>query len=87
MKVYSEELFINVGSSCDLSIRELAEMVSHVVGYDGEIRWDSTQPDGTPRKLMDSSRLRSLGWSPQVSLEAGIRNAYQDFLKRTSVLS
>ncbi len=87
MKVYSEELFINVGSSSDLSIRELAEMVSHVVGYDGEIRWDSTQPDGTPRKLMDSSRLRSLGWSPQVSLEAGIRNAYQDFLKRTSVLS
>lgn len=87
MKVYSEELFINVGSSSDLSIRELAEMVSHVVGYDGEIRWDSTQPDGTPRKLMDSSRLRSLGWSPQVSLENGIRNAYQDFLKRTSVLS
>jgi GDP-L-fucose synthase len=83
MRAYSEEQFINVGSGADLTIRELAERVARVVGYAGEIAWDPGQPDGTPRKLMDSSRLFALGWRPQVDLETGIRGAYEDFLRRT----
>ena len=80
MRNYSEEQFINVGSGTDLPIRELAETVARVIGYRGEIHWDSTKPDGTPRKLMDSSRLRALGWKPQVVFEEGIAGAYRDFL-------
>jgi len=79
---YSEEQFINVGSGSEMSIRELTEAVRRVVGYDGEIVWDTSKPDGMPRRLMDSSRLFALGWRPQVSLEAGIQLAYEDFLKR-----
>ena len=70
----------NVGSGSDLPIRELAEIVARVVGYDGPIEWDSSKPDGTPRKLMDSSRLREHGWAPQISLEDGIRSTYEWFL-------
>jgi GDP-L-fucose synthase len=79
---YSEEQFINVGSGCEVSVRELSETVRRAVGYSGEIVWDTSKPDGMPRKLMDSSRLFALGWRPQVTLEAGIRLAYEDFLKR-----
>ena len=82
MRNYFEEQFINVGSSTDLPIRELAETVARVIGYRGEILWDPTKPDGTPRKLMDSSRLRALGWQPQVAFEDGIAGAYRDFLSR-----
>ena len=82
MEHYSEEQFINVGSATEITIRELAETIRRIVGYDGEIVWDTTRPDGTPRKLMDSSRLFALGWKPQVDLETGIRLAYEDFLKR-----
>ena len=74
--------FINVGYGKDLPIRELALLVKRVVGFEGEITWDTSKPDGTPRKLMDSSRLFALGWKPQVDLESGIRLAYADFLKR-----
>jgi GDP-L-fucose synthase len=83
MRNYSEEQFINVGSGTDLPIRELAETVARVIGYHGEIRWDPTKPDGTPRKLMDSSRLRALGWSPEVPFEEGIGGAYADFLAKS----
>jgi GDP-L-fucose synthase len=79
---YSEEQFINVGSGQEVRIRELAEAIRRIVGYRGEIIWDTAKPDGTPRKLMDSSRLFALGWKPQVDLETGIQLAYQDFLKR-----
>ena len=79
---YSDEQFINIGSGSDLTIRELAERVKHAVGYPGDIAWDPSLPDGTPRKWMDSSRLFALGWRPQVDLDAGIQLAYQDFLKR-----
>ena len=79
---YSEEQFINVGSGSEVTVRQLTETVKRVVGFAGEIVWDSSKPDGMPRKLMDSSRLFALGWRPQVGLEAGIRLAYQDFLKR-----
>jgi GDP-L-fucose synthase len=84
MDHYSEEQFINVGSGAELSIRELAEVVKRVVGFEKEIVWDKSKPDGTPRKLMDSSRLAALGWRPQMDLETGIKLAYEDFLKRQS---
>jgi len=83
MEHYSAEEFINVGSGQELTIRELAETVARLLSYSGTIHWDATQPDGTPRKLMDSSRLNSLGWAPKIPLEEGIRGAYQDFLKQT----
>jgi GDP-L-fucose synthase len=82
MENYSEEEFINVGSGSEISIRELAELVRQLVGYRGDITWDSSKPDGTPRKLMDSARLLALGWRPKVDLAGGIHLAYQDFLKR-----
>jgi GDP-L-fucose synthase len=79
----SELGFINVGYGSDLSIKELAEIVRRIVGFKGQIVWDTSKPDGTPRKLMDTSRLLALGWKPQIDLETGIRLAYEDFLKRS----
>jgi len=84
MEHYSEEQFINVGSGREVTIRELAEIIRTIVGYNGEIVWDTTKPDGTPRKFMDSSRLSAMGWKPQVDLQTGIRLAYVDFLRRFS---
>jgi GDP-L-fucose synthase len=81
MQNYSEEQFINVGSGNDITIKELAELIKSIVGFKGEIRWDPSKPDGSPRKLMDSSRIRSLGWKPQVTLENGLRLAYDALLK------
>jgi GDP-L-fucose synthase len=72
---------INVGCGEDISIRELAETIGKVVGYSGETTFDPSRPDGTPRKLMDSSRLNALGWRAKVGLEAGLTMAYIDFLK------
>ena len=82
LRHYSDEQFINVGSGTDVTIQELATLVARVVGYTGAIDWDTAQPDGTPRKWMDSSRLFALGWRPQVEFEAGIRDAYADFIRR-----
>jgi len=79
MRHYSDEQFINVGYGSDVTIKDLAEMVGRIVGFEGKIIWDATKPDGTPRKLMDSSRLFALGWRPQIDLETGIRLAYEDF--------
>ena len=84
MEIYSEDSFINVGCGSDVPIRELAEMVKQAVGFKGAIVWDTSKPDGTPRKLMDSSRLFALGWRPQIDLPTGIRLAYEDFLKHSS---
>jgi len=84
MQHYSDEQFINVGYGSDISIRDLAEIVRRIVGFDGRIEWDATKPDGTPRKLLDNSRLFALGWKPRIDLETGIRLAYEDFLKRFS---
>ena len=72
---------INVGFGNDVTIRELANAVGQTVGYLGEITFDASKPDGTPRKLMDSHRLNALGWSPKVDLQQGLRQAYSDFLK------
>jgi GDP-L-fucose synthase len=84
MQNYDEEQFINVGSGSEITIRELSELVKCIVGFAGEIVWDTTKPNGTPRKLMDSSRLFALGWRPLVDLEAGIHLAYADFLAKQS---
>lgn len=75
---------LNVGSGYDHTIRELAEHISRVVGYAGVIRFDTTKPDGTPRKLMCSNRLHELGWQPQVSLAYGLQQAYADYKQTTS---
>ena len=82
MEHYDDETIINVGSGYELSIKELAELVKQVVGYPGEIVWDTSKPDGTPRKLMDSSRIKALGWKPSIDMETGIRLAYADFQER-----
>jgi GDP-L-fucose synthase len=74
---------INVGSGTDWSIRELAEAVARTVGYRGRIEWDALQPDGAPRKLLDSSRMRRLGWQPEVPLESGLRRTYDWFVENT----
>jgi GDP-L-fucose synthase len=79
MNHYSDEPSVNVGCGSDLSIQELAELVKRIVGFKGEIAWDSDKPDGTPRKLMDSSRIFAMGWKPKVDLETGLRLAYSDF--------
>ena len=75
---------INVGSGEDITIKELAQTIAKVIGYEGAIEFDPAKPDGTPRKLMDSTRLNNLGWQAGVSLEAGLRLAYGDFLKTYS---
>ena len=72
---------LNVGSGEDLTIGDLAELVRGVVGYEGAVEWDASKPDGTPRKLMDVSRLRGLGWAPTVGLEDGVRRTYQWYLE------
>jgi len=72
---------INVGSGEDITIKELALTIAKVIGYGGAIEFDPAKPDGTPRKLMDSTRLNNLGWQASVSLEEGLRLAYNDFLK------
>lgn len=82
MENYNEKQFVNVGYGSDVTIKELAETVAKVVGFDGGMKYDSSKPNGTPRKLMDSSRLVSTGWKPRTNLEEGIRLAYQDFLNR-----
>jgi GDP-L-fucose synthase len=79
MKHYSEVSHINVGSSIEIPIRDLACQVADAVGFKGEIVWDSSRPDGTPRKLMDNSRLLSMGWKPEIDLPTGLRLAYADF--------
>lgn len=81
LETYSDAEHINVGSGTDVTIRELAGLVQAAVGYEGEIEWDTTQPDGTPRKLMDGSRLRALGWQPKIPLPEGIAGAYRWFLE------
>ncbi len=75
---------LNIGSGEDQTIRELARMVRATVGYEGEIVWDTDKPDGTPRKLLDISRIRGLGWRPRLGLREGLELTYQDFLRRNA---
>jgi GDP-L-fucose synthase len=83
---YSQPGPINVGSGTDLSIKELAMMVREVVGFEGELAFDADKPDGTPRKLMDVSRLECAGWKPQIGLREGIESTYQWFLENVDAL-
>ena len=86
MQRYADESHVNVGWGQDLSIRELAEMVARVVGYEGRLAFDATKPDGTPRKLLDVSRLNGLGWSPTVRLEHGVRTTYEWYLENLAAV-
>ena len=81
---YDGEIAVNVGVGEDISIKELAELIRQVVGFEGEIQWDSSKPDGTPRKLLDVTRLESLGWKAQIRLDEGIRKTYQWFIENSS---
>ena len=80
MNNYSGNETVNAGTGKELTIKELAELVAKVVGYKGEIRWDTTRPNGTPRKLLDVSKATALGWTYKTELEDGIRFSYEDFL-------
>ena len=80
MNHYSGDETVNAGTGKELTIKELTEKVTKVVGYNGEIRWDTTRPNGTPRKLLDVSKAKALGWEAKVDLDEGIRLAYKDFL-------
>ncbi|MCX8143126.1 MAG: GDP-L-fucose synthase [Bacteroidia bacterium] len=78
---YNDSQFVNVGTGKDISIRELAELIKTIVGYEGNIIFDTTKPDGTPRKLLDLNYMHSLGWHHKIELEEGIKMTYQDFLE------
>ena len=80
MKHYSDDGFINVGTGEDISISEFARLVAEVVGYRGQLVWDHSRPDGAPRKLLDISKLATLGWRAKIPLRAGLEAAYKDFL-------
>jgi GDP-L-fucose synthase len=74
--------FINIGTGEDITIRDLAELIRKIVGYEGEIVWNSSKPDGTPRKRLDVTKIRALGWKPKISLEQGIRMTYDWYVSQ-----
>ncbi len=84
MKVYSGEVHVNVGVGSDLPIRELADFIAKVVGFTGSFHYDTRKPDGTPRKLLDVSRLTALGWSAETDLEAGLKRTYDWYVTNIS---
>src|SRR5947199_6589539 len=84
LEKYDSPEIINVGCGEDISIRELAELICDVVGFDGELAWDTTKPDGTPRKLLDVSKIHDLGWQATISLRDGIAQTYDWFLKNVA---
>jgi GDP-L-fucose synthase len=81
---YDQPDLVNIGCGEDVTIRELAETVCDVLGFDGALEFDSSKPDGTPRKLLDISKITSLGWSPKIALRDGIADAYRWFVKNQS---
>lgn len=85
MQQYNEEGLVNVGVGEDITIKELALLIKDIVGYQGEIRHDLSKPDGTPRKLMDVTKLNKMGWKAKIGLEEGIRKVYKDFVKAEPV--
>jgi len=82
LRRYSDDSHINVGTGVEVSIRQLAEQIRDVVYPGAELRFDGSKPDGTPRKLLDVSRLRNLGWAPSIDLDHGIRTTYEWFLEQ-----
>ena len=79
MQAYNEAEFVNIGTGVDITIAALAQLIKEIVGYEGNIVNDTTKPDGTPRKLMDVSKMKALGWSAQIDLESGIRSVYEAY--------
>jgi len=79
MKNYDGREFVNIGTGTDVTIKELAETIAHIVGFKGELYWNTSKPDGTPRKLMDVSKIQKLGWSYSIDLKEGIKSVYTDF--------
>src|SRR5437773_2423051 len=84
LEKYDSPDIINVGCGEDISIRELAELICDIVGFDGDLAWDTTKPDGTPRKLLDVTKLRALGWKPAITMRQGIASTYDWFLKNVA---
>ncbi len=84
MNMYDDGELINIGTGTDLSIKELAELVKEVVGYEGAIEWDTSKPDGTPRRLLDTAKLDGLGWRPKISLNDGLRGVYAWYTEHES---
>ena len=84
MQNYDEPGLVNIGTGEDISIKDLAFLIKRIIGYKGEIKFDTTKPDGTPRKLMDVSKLHNKGWKHTIELEEGIKLAYQDFISKTA---
>lgn len=84
MMEYNEKQFVNIGCGEDLSIKELAQTIQKVIGFEGELKFDTSKPDGTPRKLMDVEKVFATGWRPQTKLEEGIKIAYADFLTKNT---
>ena len=79
MEEYDGKAFINVGTGSDMSINELAELIRRIVGYEGDIVWDTDKPDGTPRKHMNCDRIHALGWTHRIGLEEGLRSVYEEY--------
>jgi GDP-L-fucose synthase len=84
LQKYDSPEIINVGCGEDISIRELAERICDVVGFEGELTWDTSKPDGTPRKLLDVAKLKNLGWQPTISLREGIARTYEWFVNNVA---
>ncbi len=82
LKNYSEPQFLNIGSGEEISIKDLSVMIANTIGYKGKISFDATKPDGTPRKVMDSGKIKQLGWSSKIPLNQGLKTAYESFLSR-----
>jgi GDP-L-fucose synthase len=87
MQEYNDAEFINVGIGEDIAIQDLALLIKSITGYNGEIKNDLSKPDGTPRKLLDVSKLNKMGWKPAISLESGIRKVYNDYIKSSDIVS
>jgi GDP-L-fucose synthase len=85
METYNDAELVNIGTGVDVTIKELAETVQRIVGFTGTIKWDTSRPDGTPRKLMDVNKLHGLGWKHHIELADGIQLAYQDFLANVTI--
>lgn len=81
MNNYNQSEIINIGTGADLTIKELAELIKEITEFQGKIVWDTEKPDGTPRKLLDISKISLLGWKPRISLRDGLKNTYEWYVK------
>jgi len=80
MEKYSSDQIINIGSGKDYTIKEIVELIKDIVGYTGNIIWDTSKPNGTPKRLLDNNKLLNLGWNPKVDLKIGLKNAYKWYI-------